>query len=359
MRKKPKRYVGRVYLGHGQRHWVGRFATKKERDDAVARAKVELSRRQDVSELTCGEWAERFLARYQRDRKDSSYETASSALRLFINDFGEQPIVSVTRLEAMDWAERVAAYRLPVVVTLFNAAVDAELVERNPFRGLSRRSRGRSDEHPPTTEEMDRLIAGCSALGWYAPQMRALLVFAAYSGMRPGELFALEWPDIDFDAMRVRVGRRVYKGRVDLPKSNKVRTIALTPPAREAILGHPTRQDGQLVFRAKRGGRLSQPTLSSYWAQVLSRAGLSFDFYLATKHWCVHYMHATLGLPPRVIAEQMGWTLRGVLKLLAVYGHGDIGALEEIDRAFRANVTPLRAVNSATTGTQGGPQSAS
>jgi integrase len=83
--------------------------------------------------------------------------------------------------------------------------------------------------------------------------MKALLVFAAYSGMRPGELFALEWPDIDFGAMRIHVNRRVYKGRVGLPKSNKVRTIALTPPARAA------RQDGQLVFLAKRGGRLSQP----------------------------------------------------------------------------------------------------
>jgi hypothetical protein len=41
------------------------------------------------------------------------------------------------------------------------------------------------------------------------------------------------------------------------------------------------------------------------------------------------------------------------LKLLAVYGHGDLGALEEIDRAFNANVRPLRAVNSDATGTQG------
>jgi hypothetical protein len=32
------------------------------------------------------------------------------------------------------------------------------------------------------------------------------------------------------------------------------------------------------------------------------------------------------------------------LKLLAVYGHGDVGALEEIDKAFEANVVPLRAV---------------
>jgi hypothetical protein len=40
----------------------------------------------------------------------------------------------------------------------------------------------------------------------------------------------------------------------------------------------------------------------------------------------------------------MGWSLSGTLKLLAVYGHGDVGALEEIDRAFGTNVTPLRAV---------------
>lgn len=168
MARKRKRYVGRVYLGHGKRQWVGRFATKKARDDAVAAAKVELSKRRRGDQLTCGEWAERFLARYRRDRKDSSYTAARSALTAFTKDFGDRPIGDISRIEAMDWAERVAAYRLPVVVTLFNAAVDAELVERNPFRGLSRRTRGRSDQHPPSMEEMDRLIAGCSALGWYA-----------------------------------------------------------------------------------------------------------------------------------------------------------------------------------------------
>jgi hypothetical protein len=113
MASKRKRYVGRVYLGHGKRHWVGRFDTRKERDDAVARAKVELSRRRDGSALTCGGWAERFLARYERDRKDSSYDTAKSALSLFVEDFGERPIASIARLEAMDWAERVPATGSP------------------------------------------------------------------------------------------------------------------------------------------------------------------------------------------------------------------------------------------------------
>jgi integrase len=171
-----------------------------------------------------------------------------------------------------------------------NAAVDAELLERNPFRGCGRRARGRADQAPPTEAEFDLLLAGCAALGDYAPQMRALLVFAAYSGVRPGELFALEWTDVDFDTMRVDVRRRLYRGRVDLPKSNKVRRIALTPPARDALLGLPSRREGGLVFRSKTGRRLAQPTLSGYWGLVQARGGVAFDFYLSTKHRCA--LHA-------------------------------------------------------------------
>jgi integrase len=337
-----KSYGVRVNRG-GDRgfEWVGTFPTPREARNAEADA---LANPSTTVDITCGEWADRFLARYERDRKDSSADTARSALRRFIADFGDRPLDRIARIEAMDWADRVPPSKVPVVVTMFNAAVDAELVDKNPFRGLSHRSRsrGRSDEHPPTEDEFALLLDACSVHGWYAPQMRALVLFAAYTGMRPGELFALEWPDVDLDAMRVDVRRRLYRSRVDLPKSNRPRRIALTPPARDALLGQP--RDRQLVFTAKRGGRLSQSTLSGYWGKVLARAGLDMDFYLATKHYCVHYMHATLGLEPRVIAEQMGWTLAGVLKLLAVYGHGDVGALEAIDAAFATNVTPLRAV---------------
>jgi integrase len=341
-----KTYGVRINRG-GERgfEWVGTFPSLREARRAEAEALANPG--SAPAAMTCGEWADRFLARYERERKDSSADTACSALRRFTADFGDRPLAgpgAITRIEAMDWAERVPAGVVAVTVTLFNAAVDAELVERNPFRGLSHRSRsrGRSDEHPPTEEELARLLDACSVHGWYAPQMRALITFAAYSGMRPGELFALEWPDVDFDAMRIDVRRRLYRGRLDLPKSNRPRRIALTPPARDALLQLP--RDRQLVFAAKRGGRLSQPTLSGYWGKVLAKAELDFDFYLATKHYCVHYMHATLRLEPRVSAEQMGWTLAGVLKLLAVYGHGDMGALEEIDRAFSRKVARLQAV---------------
>lgn len=346
----PKPYTARIHIGGGKYKWVGRFATRKERDLAKARARVELERESDVSKLTVDEWASRFLARYAKRNKRSSHATAVQALKRFRKDMGDRPLVSITRLDALDWveAEKPGA---GVLVTMFAAAVDAELLDRNPFRALGPKTKGRSEDPPPTAEEFGKLVASCSALKWYAPQMRALLTFAAYTGMRPGEIYALEWGDIDFDKMRIRVERRLWQGELDTPKSNRAKTIVLTPPARDALLGLASRLEGGLVFRSKRGKRLSQATLSNYWGQVTAKAGLEFEFYMATKHFCVHYLWTELDLSRRAIAAQMGWKLGTVDKMLGIYGHGDVGALDEVDEAFRtAKVVPLRDANQTQVG---------
>jgi hypothetical protein len=57
-------------------------------------------------------------------------------------------------------------------------------------------------------------------------------------------------------------------------------------------------------------------------------------------------MWVTLGLPERVVIAQLGHVDAKLLK--RVYGHGDVGALDAIDRAFEtATVARLRAVPSA------------
>lgn len=241
------------------------------------------------------------------------------------------------------------------MVTLFNTAVEQERLVRNPFRGLGKRSRGRADTPPPTEDEFDRLLLACSALGDYGTMMRALVIFAAYAGMRPSELFALEWHDrpvqpheprvsyIDFDAHRVHVRRRVYKGGVDLPKSNRERVIALVPPA-EVVLDTlvPDRSDRMgLVFWSKTGKRLSQPTLSNYWGQVKAAASVDFDFYLATKHYGVHLLYKA-GLSKRAIAAQMGWSEESVENLLRVYGHIDLIPLAEVDALYEESQTRVQ-----------------
>jgi integrase len=171
---------------------------------------------------------------------------------------------------------------------------------------------------------------------------RALTIFAGYTGIRPGELFALEWDDIDLEAMRVHVRRRLYDGELDLPKSNKPRRIVLTPQARDALL--PLQRVARTVFVSKRGRRLSAPTLSGYWAVVKAAADLEFDFYHATKHRFVHDAYIVRGLSSNAIAQQMGWSESSVRDMLRTYGHGDVGWEAEFDRAYGENVVPIRKV---------------
>jgi integrase len=352
---KRKRWTGRIYLGRDENgkqrfHWVGRFGTRRERDQAVAEARVRL--RQGVIEdaPTADVYVARFLAEYGRTRKLSSVQSQDERLRRFKRDFAGRRLDEVTRAEARDWVNGeglwkskgpVPASTVPAVTLLYNWAIDEDdlAIQRNPFRRLARHSRGRAEEPPPSDKEFAALLEACSVLGSYAQVMRSFLRFAAFTLMRPGEIYALEWPDIDFGAMRISKARRVRRGEIDTPKTG-AKTIALVPPARDALL--PLRRDRRYVFTGKAGNRLASSTMASYWSQVKARADLEFDLYHATKHYGVHYMWTKLDMSRRAIAAQAGWSVHTVDQMLAVYGHADVGALEEVDAAFRsADIVPL------------------
>ena len=66
---------------------------------------------------------------------------------------------------------------------------------------------------------------------------------------------------------------------------------------------------------------------------MLARSGLDFDFYLATKHYGVHYMKVKLGLPNHHIAEQAGWSEAAVEEMVRKYAHTSISALDRIKAA--------------------------
>jgi integrase len=244
-------------------------------------------------EMTCGQWADRFLTRMEsgalrmrsgRQFKASSIDTARSSLKAFREAFGHRPPRSITRVKAEDWAARVPPSKLPTAVALMNDLYRAEQIDRNRFEGLSHRAEGRMDKRPPSEEEMLLLLDGCGALGGYAPMMRALFTFGAYTIMRPGELIALTWEDIDLDAGnhgRALVQRRFYRGRTDVPKSNRPRTITIVAPARvalDSLLELPGYYPHGLVFRNKTGGQLTAPTLTAYWKEVRARSRLDHDF---------------------------------------------------------------------------------
>lgn len=346
---RKKTWPGRIYLGrdeNGQQKfwWCGRYPTKRERDDAVARARTERpwDRNAVVAAMTCDQWVDRYLARYERmvdqgERKASSLDTVEQSLKAFRREFGSRSLRSIQPVEAEDWSRTVPPSAVPQVVALFGYAVRMRVLTYNPFAGLGvSHGRGRAGQAPPTLGELDRLRAACDVLGEYGPRMRDLIDFAALTLMRPGELYELRYPDIDLRSNRIHVSRRVWRGTIDVPKNGRPKTIALVPPARAILLRQPTRTrpDG-LVFTSKRGGRLSTTVMHGYWMDVRTSAALDREmpFYLATKHLGVSRLYQ-LGLSARAIAAQAGWSERSVDEMLRVYGHADVLGLAEVDALY-------------------------
>jgi integrase len=329
--KRGAKYLGRFeHDGHSE--FLGYFCSKRERTAAREAARLKHFGPRSPQTFTVAQWADRYLDEYGRKRKRSSLTTATARLQPVLRTFGHRTLGTIERTEAKDWARDARPSWLPQVVALHSHAIDERVIDFNPFLGLSGSSKGRADEAPPTEDELSALLSACDALGGYAPQMRALVIVGAYTGMRPGELFELRWSDIDFAHHRVSVARRIYRGEIDTPKNGRPKTIALPPAARDALMRQPTRT-GDLVFRSMYGRQLSQRTLWGYWEKVKARAGLDFDFYLATKHYGVCKLYAA-GLSPRAIAAQMGWSEAGVTDLLRTYGHADVVALAEVDALY-------------------------
>jgi hypothetical protein len=68
-------------------------------------------------------------------------------------EFGDRSLAFIERGETIAWAESKPTGVVAVAVGLFGLAVDEELIDRNPFRGLVRRGDGRSPASPPTPDQ--------------------------------------------------------------------------------------------------------------------------------------------------------------------------------------------------------------
>ena len=158
--------------------------------------------------------------------------------------------------------------------------------------------------------------------GAYGPTFRACVLFAAYVGLRPGEMFVLQWSDIDLASGRVQINRSLGNtGEVTLPKNGLRRCVVLPPQAREVLLAMPRRANSPCsVFTAPRGARFSKTSHSAYHRRMLrSHAGRADMAFYELRHFCATHL-LELGVSHADVAVQLGHTDGGAL-VMSTYGH--------------------------------------
>jgi integrase len=260
--------------------------------------------------------------------------------RKFAQKYADRPIRSIDHHVVAEWLK--GGQNRPSVDALrvcFNDARRPQagmLVDRNPFAGLGlKRSKGRKEMQPPGQGEIARMNALADELT--PPSFAAWLHTACWSAARPGELDALQWTDLDFQAEEIRIERQwnAHTRTITPPKHESRRTIAMTEPVRARLLDLP--RESEFVFTTIRQTHYTPSSRCFHWNRVRAAAGMgNVPLYLATRHWFGWYALNVLDLPPHQIALQLGHQDGGRL-VRELYGHPDAAiARERLREAVRS-----------------------
>ena len=215
-----------------------RQARRIEREVLAAQAQA-----MDGRDETVGSFTERWPDDFRRGkggrlRSEATVAHNRERVRRFGREHGEQTLRSFSRTDARRWANTHPS-TVPALRAMFSDAVEDRLADENPFARLGLAAgRGRSDIIVLTREEVHELarIARSHHGGAFGEEVAALILWAAYTCMRPGEIFAAQYSLLDGDVYDLRRQFNSTLGRETEPKHNSTGTIYVPEPARRAVL---------------------------------------------------------------------------------------------------------------------------
>jgi integrase len=171
-----------------------------------------------------------------------------------------------------------------VLQSALQDAVDGQKVglAANPAKGIRLPRKSVAEATPPTDEEL-QLVLG--AAGLKGELWRDLFTFAAFTGLRRGEVCALRWDDIEDDVVNVRYSVETLTKSKDGStwsltdtKTHQARRVPLAASARRAVQRRADNEllDGSTFVFSEDGGAtpVHPDRMSKVFAAAADRAGV-------------------------------------------------------------------------------------
>ena len=154
---------------------------------------------------------------------------------------------------------------LRTLSAVFARAIRRGYLRANPFLGIRPLKEPEKTLRILTAEEVQALLEACRQAAW-----RAFIFVGLSTGMRRGEIAALEWRDVDFEAGRIEV-RCTAEHRT---KSARNRTAILLESAAALLRPLRARSGEGLVFRTRRGTGWGAGTFRGF-SKIVEKAGIA------------------------------------------------------------------------------------
>jgi integrase len=234
----------------------GGFRTEADARVALERALERLRRESGVGRrLTLAELVDEYLA--QHDVSPVTLKKLRFLLSRAVQTFADYRLDELDPAEISAWRMTVPpGYRFEATQAfrqVLARAVVWGMLDVNPAKqGVENPQRRRTEKRP--FESWEELEALAERLG---ARLGAMVLFAAATGMRPGEWVALERRDVDRSGRVAYVHRSFSKGRLTHPKTDaSIRAVPLQARALAALEQLPPGGPDDLLFPGERGSYL-------------------------------------------------------------------------------------------------------
>ncbi|SDM36108.1 integrase [Oryzisolibacter propanilivorax] len=225
-------------------------------------------------------------------------DVTPSALREWIGD--------------MDCTSKAIRNMLIPLRSVFDDALNDDLIEFNPFDRIALakliRQTARASDYviqPLTEDERERLLQACR------PDERPMMQFWFTTGLRPGELQALQWDRCDFDRRTVRIELNQVAGVVKGPKTAAgIRDVDLSDDALRALAAQKplSALKGARVWLNPRNGEpweTDAQIRKTLWQPLCTRAAIQYRNPYQVRHTYASSL-LTAGANPWYVAAQLG-----------------------------------------------------
>ena len=347
---------------HGKERVAGTFSEKEAK---MAKARLEVGRQElealpemrvadpvrrvakgesvsQASGMTCDSYVDEFIAsREAQGRARSTIINYRSQLKSFKKSFVDTDLCDVDRLTARQWADTQPFSTVKLVRSVFYHAIDDGILSTNPFAKLGLRPNRRIGL-ALREEEVYELAETALDEHPSFPQFASLLKFAAFTGLRLGEICALKWANVDLERDEILVRDNLVLGEEKRPKNDKIRRVILPPPAKTALKEIPRRVDSNYVFVNQSGGRLSKGSINHYWRTTRAAFGKQrINVFHELRHTAAT-MLLERGVSHFDVSVQLGHTDGGAL-VMRTYGHpSHDAARERLKRSYGMNIRELK-----------------
>lgn len=206
---------------------------------------------------------------------------------------------------------------LIVIRGIFKFAKRDKIITDDPTAEIEQQKHQSPPPDPFSTEERDAMLKHMKAA--FPDAILNYFQFAFFTGLRPSELIAVRWGDVDWKKKTIRVQRARVMWEDKGTKTNTVRDVRLTPPALDAL----TRQKTHTFMKGAECPIFCNPLSGNPWADDQRQRRAYFQPALRTlgirarDAYNTRHTFATAalmaGVNPARISKQLGHANTGML----------------------------------------------